>query len=162
MKKVAVFSFLLLFSCQKHEIFPPSNNLSVVIDGKTVDFKEITVESTPSYVGIAAAVDSTASSPELSITIFTNGPLTVGTYPVLTATSGSSQLNYYERTAGILTEYQSPDDSVTITLINSSVMAGTFHGTGDYALIDPNTFQVTLDPTRVRIMTGGTFSVKLH
>jgi hypothetical protein len=164
MKKVVLISFSLLFvaACQKNQISQQGSSLSVVIDGKTMVFKEIGIDSTLSYIGIAASVDTSASSPEISLTIFNSSPLTAGIYPVLTATSGSSQLNYYERSAGIITEYQSPDVTVTITSINSDAMVGTFQGTVDYALIDPNTFQVTLDPTRTKIMTSGKFNVRLR
>jgi hypothetical protein len=164
MKKLIFLSLLLVFAaaCQKNSVTPPGNSLSATIDGKDVVFKDIGVDSSSSSLGISGAGDTTATAPFFSIYIYHTAPLTVGSYPFLAPGGALSELDYYERPGGVLTEYQSPDDVVTITAISNLAITGTFQGTCDLSYIDPNTFQVIFDPTHVRMVTSGKFNIRLH
>lgn len=162
-KVICYMSLLALFTaaCHKNEISLQGSSLSLAIDGKTVNFKVISIDSNQAYLGIFAQVDTAPNAAQLSLYIYRNGPLTVGSYPVLTPTSGSSEIDYYERSAGVVTEYQSPDDVINISTASGIALAGNFTATCDLALIDLNTYIVTLDPTRVRRMTNGKFYISL-
>jgi hypothetical protein len=163
-KPICLFLILAvtITACYKTTVTVQSSDFSATVDGDTVSFKWVGVDSTAGYLGISAAKDSSSASPYFSLYIYHNGPLTTGAYPVASPFGAASELDYFEFPGGVLTEYHSTNAVVNITAITGSSITGNFLGTCYLDLNDPSSINLNLDPTHSRVVTNGKFTIRRH
>lgn len=165
MKKAIIIFLILALSaaaCYKNTVTVQSNDFSATVDGDTVSFKYIGVDSTAAFLGISASKDTSSASPYFTLYIYHSGPLTTGAYPVASPFGAASELEYFELPGGVLTEYYSIDAVVNITAVSGTAITGNFQGTCYLDLNDPSSVNLNLDPTHSRVVTNGKFTIRRH
>ena len=157
MKKLIIALPFLLTACSKKNTAPttptPAFSVTAAINGVPTTFNAIiTVDSssTPGTVYIVAHADSANLTPLLEITLTGKTPLKTGNYPISDSTGGNQSAIGYTAWAGDQdNQYNSISDTVILTTVNKTWLAGTFQGT----------CQFTLDS--VVSVTNGQFTVPL-
>jgi hypothetical protein len=148
--KKSIIAFLFLFvatpalfvACSKKNTAPtapaPPFSVTAAINGVPTTFNAIiTVDSssTPGTVYIVAHADSANLTPLLEITLTGKTPLTAGTYPIADSTGGNQSVMGYTGWAGDQDiQYNGISDTVILTTVNKTWLAGTFQGTCQFAL----------------------------
>jgi hypothetical protein len=153
----AIILALAFIACKKSTNTAPAPNLYGVtanINGVNTSFTaEITVDtsSTPGTVYIVAHSDTTNFTPLLEITLTGNRPLTAGVYPDTLTAGGLQGLVGYTAWSGATDEQYNPvTDTVTVTSVSKTALAGTFQGTCLY-----------MGDTTFVSITNGKFNVPL-
>ncbi len=169
MKKLLPYLVILIFvfaACSKSnsktqtQTSPPG--ISGKINGKYTTFNgSISVDTSSGEISITASADSTPfTSSILEIVLDATAPFKPGLYPYSYDPNA-----VYESGLGIATTinysqvlFGSNDDSVTVTAVTDSSVAGTFHGTVNGRVLDQNSPTFYRDTTAV--ITEGKFNVK--
>jgi hypothetical protein len=149
MKKL-IIAFLFLFvaspalfiACSKKNNSPttptPAFSVTAAINGVPTTFNAIiTVDSssTPGTVYIVAHADSANLTPLLEITLTGKTPLTTGNYPISDSTGGNQSAIGYSGWVGDQdNQYNSVSDTVILTTVNKTWLAGTFQATCQFTL----------------------------
>lgn len=137
-----VASPALFIACAKKNTAPtpptPAFSVTAAINGVPTSFNAIiTVDSssTPGTVYIVAHADSANLTPLLEITLTGKTPLTAGNYPISdTAGGNQSAIGYTSWFGDQDNQYNSISDTVILTTINKTWLAGTFQGTCQFSL----------------------------
>jgi hypothetical protein len=166
MRKIAfaviIISFVL-FACKKSNSSPNQSNygITAVVNGQNVSFNYgMTVDTSQQGVMIIQGyIDSTVTSPYIFMNLQFTYPLSLGIYaygPLIGGGSGS--LSYIGNHAGTPQVFVSSDDSIIVATITKTNITGTFFGSAQYYVQDPNTGGYVLDSTK--IFTNGKFNIK--
>jgi hypothetical protein len=142
MKKLMIAVLLLFVACSKKNNSPntptPAFSVTAAINGVPTTFNAIiTVDSssTPGTVYIVAHADSANLTPLLEITLTGKTPLTTGNYPIAdTAGGNQSMVGYTGWVGDQANQYNSVSDTVMLTTVNKTWLAGTFQGTCQFTL----------------------------
>jgi hypothetical protein len=140
MKKLIIALPFLLIACKKTTIIAatrPAYNVTASINGVPTSFNAIInvdSASTPGTVYIVAHADSANLTPLLEITLTGKMPLAAGIYSFSDTIAGNQGLLGFTAWAGDTdNQYNSISDTVNLTAVNKTWLAGTFQGTCQYS-----------------------------
>jgi hypothetical protein len=140
MKRALLFvalPFLVLAACKKNNSSSSTPGISATINGKNVTFNGITrIDTSGGNLYISCTVDSlTFGSPMITLFVQGTRPLKTGLYPNLALVPRApfqSDMSYSTYQGYASQQYQSYDDSVSVSFVNNSSASGTFTGTAVY------------------------------
>ncbi|HLZ86482.1 MAG TPA: hypothetical protein VKQ52_04565 [Puia sp.] len=166
MKRAFLFvalPFFVLAACKKNNTSSAATGISATINGKKVIFNGITrIDTSGGNLYISCSVDSlTFGSPLITLFVQGTRPLKTGLYPNLSLApraSFQSDLSYATYQGYTSQQYQSYDDSVTVSFVNNSSASGTFSGRALYSDVDPG--DAGRHEDRILTITDGKFNVR--
>ena len=136
-----MLALVLLASCKKssHSSTPAGGTITATVDGTPMTFNNILVAKDTAYLGAylltcsGASSLSSASSPELSLTIDGTSPIATGTYSI-DASGNTTDLPAMSFSQGTSVVYSTDlsganSSSIVITSLTKTNVQGTFTGT---------------------------------
>jgi hypothetical protein len=134
-------ALVLLASCKKsnHSATPTGGTITATVDGTPMTFNNILIAKDTAYLGAylitfsGASSLSSASAPELSLTVDGASPITTGTYSIGPSgyTADLPAMSYSQGTSLVYSTDVSGADSssIVITTLTKTNVQGTFSGT---------------------------------